>query len=116
MYQYPANFAELIGAFLAPLRTPLAPFEPTPALLAGVVVPHTPEERHLAMPALEHRRRRRASPGVLVGEQHRVGVPLPGRWWELLRPDRPDPDDRFAPGIEQAELRALVSDLERMGR
>ncbi len=21
-----------------------------------------------------------------------------GRWWELLRPDRPAPDDRFAPG------------------
>jgi hypothetical protein len=39
-----------------------------------------------------------------------------GRWWELLRPDRPEPDDRFAPGIKQAELRALVGDLERMGR
>jgi uncharacterized membrane protein len=39
-----------------------------------------------------------------------------GRWWDLLRPDRPEPDDRFAPGIKQADLRALVSDLERMGR
>ena len=39
-----------------------------------------------------------------------------GRWWELLRPDRPEPEDRFGPGIKQAELRALVSDLERMGR
>ncbi|MDX6474992.1 MAG: hypothetical protein QOH95_503 [Gaiellaceae bacterium] len=39
-----------------------------------------------------------------------------GRWWDLLRPDRPEPEDRFAPGIKQAELRALVSDLERMGR
>jgi hypothetical protein len=39
-----------------------------------------------------------------------------GRWWDLLRPDRPEPDDRFAPGIKPAELRALVSDLERMGR
>ena len=39
-----------------------------------------------------------------------------GDWWELLRPDRPEPADRFAPGIKQAELRALVSDLERMGR
>ena len=37
-----------------------------------------------------------------------------GRWWELLRPDRPAPDDRFAPGIREAELRALVADLERM--
>jgi hypothetical protein len=39
-----------------------------------------------------------------------------GRWWELLRPDRAEPEDRFAPGIEHAELRALVGDLERMGR
>jgi hypothetical protein len=39
-----------------------------------------------------------------------------GPWWDLLRPDRPEPDDRFAPGIKYAELRALVSDLERIGR
>ena len=37
-----------------------------------------------------------------------------GRWWDLLRPDRPEPDDRFASGIAQSELRALVADLERM--
>jgi hypothetical protein len=38
-----------------------------------------------------------------------------GRWWELLRPDRPEPQDRFAAGISQTELRELVADLERMG-
>lgn len=38
-----------------------------------------------------------------------------GRWWELLRPDRPPPEDRFAPGIKQSELRAFVADLEKMG-
>jgi hypothetical protein len=37
-----------------------------------------------------------------------------GPWWDLLRPDRPEPEDRFGPGISEAELRALVSDLERM--
>jgi hypothetical protein len=37
-----------------------------------------------------------------------------GRWWELLRPDRPAPDDRFAPGISEADLSALVADLERL--
>jgi len=37
-----------------------------------------------------------------------------GRWWELLRPDRPAPEDRHAPGISPRELRALVSDLEKM--
>lgn len=37
-----------------------------------------------------------------------------GRWWELLRPDRPAPDDRFAPGLAHDDLRALVADLEKM--
>jgi hypothetical protein len=37
-----------------------------------------------------------------------------GRWWELLRPDRPPPEDRFEKGISEAELRALVQDLGRM--
>jgi hypothetical protein len=37
-----------------------------------------------------------------------------GRWWELLRPDRPAPEDRFSKGITQAELRELVADLARM--
>ena len=37
-----------------------------------------------------------------------------GRWWELLRPDRPRPDDRFGKGISAGELRALVDDLARM--
>ena len=37
-----------------------------------------------------------------------------GRWWDLLRPDRAAPEDRFAPGIAPAELQDLVSDLERM--
>jgi hypothetical protein len=37
-----------------------------------------------------------------------------GRWWELLRPDREPPSDRFARGIDERELRALVDDLEKM--
>jgi hypothetical protein len=37
-----------------------------------------------------------------------------GRWWELLRADRAPPDDRFAPGISRADLRALVADLEQL--
>lgn len=43
MYQYPTNFADFILAFLAPLRTPLSPLEPTPAATATrtPVVPET---------------------------------------------------------------------------
>ena len=37
-----------------------------------------------------------------------------GRWWELLRPDRAEPFDRFAAGLPESELLALVADLERM--
>jgi hypothetical protein len=44
----------------------------------------------------------------------RPGPDTLGRWWELLRPDRPEPTDRFAPGIAPNDLRALVADLEKM--
>lgn len=37
-----------------------------------------------------------------------------GASWELLRPDRPAPDDRFAPGIKEAELRSVVDTLARL--
>jgi hypothetical protein len=37
-----------------------------------------------------------------------------GRWWELLRPDRPAPVERFERGLPESELRALVADLARM--
>ena len=37
-----------------------------------------------------------------------------GRWWEVLRPDREPPGDRFAPGIREVDLRALVDDLEAL--
>jgi len=45
---------------------------------------------------------------------HQPGPETLGRWWELLREDRPEPHDRYAHGIDAAELRALVADLERM--
>jgi hypothetical protein len=37
-----------------------------------------------------------------------------GRWWDLLRPDREAPTDRFAHGMSEHDLRALVTDLETM--
>ncbi len=37
-----------------------------------------------------------------------------GPWWDMLRPDRPEPQDRFAPGIKESELRSIVDALERM--
>ena len=60
-----------------------------------------PQLREIAQARLE-RTGRTSSPQTL------------GRWWELLRPDRPPPDDRFDRGISETELRALVQDLGRM--
>jgi hypothetical protein len=60
-----------------------------------------PHLREIAASRLE-RRGQRPGPDTL------------GRWWELLRPDRPEPSDRFAPGIAEHELRALVADLEAL--
>jgi hypothetical protein len=43
-----------------------------------------------------------------------LGPETAGRWWELLRPDRPPPEDRFARGPALHELRALVDDLDAL--
>ena len=37
-----------------------------------------------------------------------------GRWWDVLRPDREAPAEHFGGGIAEADLRALVDDLERI--
>ena len=44
----------------------------------------------------------------------RPGPDTLGEWWDLLRPDRPEPTERFARGIGENELRRLVADLERL--
>jgi hypothetical protein len=39
-------------------------------------------------------------------------APLGEDAWELLRPDRPPPEDRFARGVDEQRLRRLVAILE----
>jgi hypothetical protein len=34
--------------------------------------------------------------------------------WELLRPDRPEPVDRFAPGIPRARVAGLIEKVESL--
>ncbi len=34
--------------------------------------------------------------------------------WELVRPDRPDPADRHAPGLASSALERVVVSLERL--
>jgi hypothetical protein len=60
-----------------------------------------PHLRECAQARLERR-------GLALAPEH------VGRWWPLLRPDRPPPEEHFAHGIRAEELRALVDDLERI--
>ena len=44
-----------------------------------------------------------------------VGRDLLGaRLWDIVRPDRPFPEDRQAPGVAPQELRAMLEVLERL--
>jgi uncharacterized membrane protein len=62
------------------------------------LVPHL---REIAQARLE-RAGRQPSPETL------------GRWWELLRPDREPPVDRFETGIKLTDLRECLDDLARI--
>jgi hypothetical protein len=72
-----------------------------------------------------HYRLRPSLRTIAAGLLLRRGVDLdraPGRaqellapeTWELVRPDRPAPDDRTAPGLPLAEAERAISDLERL--
>ena len=50
----------------------------------------------------------------LDAEPERARLVLGQDAWELVRPDRPAPPERHAPGIGEAELGAVVSALERI--
>jgi hypothetical protein len=39
---------------------------------------------------------------------------LGDRLWDLVRPDRPFPEDRHGPGVAPQELRAMLGVLERL--
>ena len=34
--------------------------------------------------------------------------------WELLRPDRPEPEDRFAPGVPRERVAAMIARIESL--
>jgi hypothetical protein len=65
-----------------------------------------------------HRRLLPSLRTVAQARLERRGLPFAepylSRWWDVLRPDREPPDERFAPGLPPGELRALVDDLERI--
>lgn len=51
---------------------------------------------------------------VLDGDPQRARSALGDPTWELVRADRPAPDDRLARGIPISELRTVVESLERL--
>jgi hypothetical protein len=50
----------------------------------------------------------------LETEATRARELVPAATWELVRPDRPPPDDRLAPGPQLSRLGAVVGELERL--
>jgi len=51
---------------------------------------------------------------VLDREPARARELVPSAAWEVVRPDRPPPEDRLGPGPTLASLRTVVSELERL--
>jgi hypothetical protein len=62
---------------------------------------------HRLIPLLREAAVARLGPGF---SRERLG----DETWELLRPDRPEPDDRTAPGLPLRRIRAIVSTLEEL--
>jgi hypothetical protein len=62
--------------------------------------------------AAERLRERRGIDLAARPEAARAALPEP--LWELVRPDRPAPEDRDAPGLRPAHLREAVDALERI--
>jgi hypothetical protein len=60
--------------------------------------------------------RRLAARGLAIERmQPPVGAGLLGeRLWVIVRPDRPFPDDRDAPGVSTDELSAMLDSLEQL--
>ena len=68
--------------------------------------------RPLLRDVADHRLRRR---GVFLDEQPAQAQALLGEdLYDLVRPDRPVPDDRHGPGLAVAEVASVVDRLERL--
>ena len=63
---------------------------------------------------VEIARNRLAGRGISLENERRARGVLGDEAWELVRPDRPAPQDRNAPGISADELGRLVGALERI--
>jgi hypothetical protein len=50
----------------------------------------------------------------LDAEPDRARELLAADTWEVVRPDRPRPDDPFAPGLPPKRLDAIIDDLEAL--
>ena len=70
------------------------------------------------LPLLRGARRLRASPpgtgsSSSAGPRRRAAL-LGEDVWELLRPDRPQPEDRHGPGVPRAQVAAVIERVESL--
>jgi hypothetical protein len=99
-----------------PARLPSRPVELERAERVVVLAAATAFDVHLRLrPRLraiaEHRLASRRGLDLASPEARRL---LGEDVWELVRPDRPPPDDRFAPGLPLAGQRAALDRLEKI--
>jgi hypothetical protein len=96
-----------------PAPSSLARLEDETALgVAGAFHLHLrlrPRLRTIASGVLEARRH-----VSLDGDPEKAQEILGAETWDLLRPDRPPPEDRLASGLPVDELRRVVDSLERL--
>ena len=111
-----------LESFLRRRRKRRAPAEQLPSLarqerevtlgIAGAFDLHQ-RLRPALVEVADHRLRDRY--GISPAEQPERARELVGETaWELVRPDRPRPDNRHAPGIAEDDLREIVETLERL--
>lgn len=99
-----------------PPRLPSRPVELERAERVVVLAAANAFDLHLRLrPRLraiaEHRLASRRGLGLASPEARRL---LGDDVWELVRPDRPPPDDRFAPGLPLAGQRAALDRIEKI--
>ena len=85
-------------------------------------------ELELATASADHAHRRlvpllRAAAAARLGMRHGIELErrpdlarqrLDEQTWDLLRPDRPEPPNRHAPGPRRSEIAAVIAQLERL--
>jgi hypothetical protein len=116
------EYPKPVPVFERAVRSRMAP-DPAPSAFAGME-----REIALATGTADHAHRKflpllRTTAAARLATRHGVELErrpdvarrlLGAQVWELLRPDRPEPDDRLGPGLSRDEIAAVVDRLESL--